>query len=72
MWNAILNVGGWALFYLLILFYVRWSILEQACFSHEDPENWEGLWGLNESPSEHRYHMPAVGFPAWSSVRGPA
>jgi hypothetical protein len=46
MWDAILNAGGWAFFYLLILFYVRWRILEQACFSHEDPENWEGLLGV--------------------------
>jgi hypothetical protein len=72
MWNAILNVGGWAFFYLLVIFYVRWSLLEQAYFSHEDPENWEGLWGPNVSPSDHRYHTPAMGLPAISSVGRPA
>ena len=68
MWDAILNVGGWVFFYLLLLFHVRWSILEQVAFIHEDPENWEGTWRSNESPADHRYHMPAMGFPALSLV----
>jgi hypothetical protein len=49
MWNGILNVGGWAIFYLLLLLYVCWSILEQSFFSRRDPENWRRSQGPDGS-----------------------
>lgn len=60
MWNALLNVAGWVFFYLLILLYVRGSILEQSVFSGEDPENWEGgRMRPGEPPADRGYHLPA-------------
>jgi hypothetical protein len=59
MWNAMLNVGGWAFFYLMIALYVRGSILEQAVFSSEYPENWEGAPpSPGTPPADRRYHLP--------------
>lgn len=59
MWNAMLSVGGWACFYLAIALYVRGSILEQAVFSSEDPENWEGAPPRpGTAPADRRYHLP--------------
>jgi len=63
MWNAILSVVGWAFFYALIVSYVWWSIVEQEFFAREDPENWESPLAPDESAADHRYHMPAWGFP---------
>jgi len=40
MWNAILAAGGWVLFYLVILLWVRWVSLERAYFAGQDPEAW--------------------------------
>ena len=62
-----MNLGGWGVFYVLILFYVRWNILEQACFRHEDPENWEHPLVGGASSSDRRYHLPAMGLAAMAT-----
>ncbi len=40
MWSAVLSIGGWAVFYVLLLFFVRWVGLEREFFFCQDPENW--------------------------------
>ncbi|HSB72089.1 MAG TPA: hypothetical protein VLT62_22395 [Candidatus Methylomirabilis sp.] len=60
MWNAILNWGGWALFFLVLLFYVRWIALERAFFSGRDPEaRGDGL-ELERFMADHRHLVDAV------------
>ena len=68
MWTAILNISGWALFYLLILFYVRWIIREHAFFAGEDPENWKGPSGAAQSSPDRRSHLPVMGSPFFPSI----
>lgn len=68
MWTAILNISGWASFYLLILFYVRWIIREHAFFAGADPENWKGPWEAAQSSPDRRSHLPVMGSPLSSAV----
>ncbi len=40
MWSAVLNIGGWLVFWVLLLFYVRWAAFERNFFTGQDPEDW--------------------------------
>ena len=72
MWSAILSLGGWVVFCLVLLLYVRWAILERDFFSGQDPENWrpdfrsETLAMKDEHPTlmERLSHLPSLGWPA--------
>jgi len=72
MWNAILNVAGWLLFYLAILLYVRWVALERAYFAGQDPEAWSPGLQRDEDPSQAPNAKPPVKFPWISSLGRPA
>ncbi len=41
MWEAIITVGGWALFGLLVYFWARWADLERKRFSNGDSRHLE-------------------------------
>jgi hypothetical protein len=41
MWSAILDVAGWAMFYFLLIYFVRWIAIERAFFAGQDPGRWE-------------------------------
>ncbi len=72
MWSAILNVGGWAFFYLFIIFYVRWVCLEHMYFADTDPEGRVFHSPSGESPPAQRAPEPTVAFPFLSSLGRPA
>ena len=72
MWSALLQVSGWALFFLAILLYVRWVCLERVYFAGQDPEAWDpasdaedGPWSAPDAPPSLRVpHLPSLGRPA--------
>ena len=72
MWSAILTVGGWAFFYLLIIFYVRWVCLERMYFADTDPEAWVLHSPSDERPPDREVPEPTVTFPFRSSLGRPA
>lgn len=72
MWNAILNVAGWLLFYLAILLYVRWVALERVYFAGQDPEAWSPGFQPDEDSSQARNAKLPVNFPRISSMGRPA
>jgi hypothetical protein len=55
MWSAMLNVGGWVLFYCGLLLYVVWVAQERTFFADRDSERW--------SPETHDAAGSAVGDP---------
>lgn len=62
MWNGLLALGGWTLFYLVILFWVRWVALERMYFAGQDPEAWRPDLQPNDRPTER----PGAASPAGS------
>ena len=72
MWSAILDVAGWALFYLLLIFLVRWTGIERTFFADQDPEGWEPEPLSEAAPADPRDPKPAVRFPSISSLGRPA
>jgi molybdopterin converting factor small subunit len=50
MWNAIVDLAAWALFYLVIMFYVCWIRVERVFLAHQDVEGWAPSHA--ERPSE--------------------
>jgi hypothetical protein len=52
MWNSILDVAGWGLFYLLLILFVRWIGIEREFFANQDPEGWEPERPAEASPAE--------------------
>ena len=72
MGSPILSLGGWAAFAGVLLFYVRWVLLERTFFSGQDPENWRPDNVCEEPPMqaehpsrvEHITHIASLGRPA--------
>lgn len=52
MWNEFVTFVGWALFYLVILLWVGWVLLERAYFAGQDPEAWRADAQLNDPPTD--------------------
>jgi hypothetical protein len=72
MWSAIVTFGGWMLFYLVLLFYVRWIVLERAFFAGEDPEHWGSRSGSAQSPAGPQRPMQTRRSPSTWSLGMPA
>ena len=72
MWNTILSVAGWLLFYLAILLYVRWVALERVYFAGQDPEAWSPGSQPDQDSSQDRNAKLPVKFPHISSLGRPA
>jgi hypothetical protein len=72
MWNSILDVAGWGLFYVLLIFFVRWIGIEREFFASQDPEGWEPKPPSEESPAGVQAPKPVVRLPFISSLGRPA
>jgi hypothetical protein len=72
MWNSILEVAGWGLFYLLLIFFVRWIGIEREFFAGQDPERWEPRPPSESSPVDVLVPRPVVRLPSISSLGRPA
>ncbi len=57
MGSTILEGAGWALFYCLLLFFVRWIAIERTCFAGQDPEQWEPE-PLSQTPPADQPDLP--------------
>jgi hypothetical protein len=72
MWNSILDVAGWGLFYLVLIFFVRWIGIEREFFASQDPERWEPEPPSESSPADAQVPKPGVRLPFISSLGRPA
>ncbi len=55
MVSMLVEMSGWCLFFVVLLAYVRWILLEREFFAGTDPERWEPA---------HEMHVPSPGSPA--------
>ena len=67
MWSAIVDVAGWALFYFVLILFVRWTAIERAFFAGQNPEGWEPERAAAPVPPDLRDPTPAAQLPFTSS-----
>ena len=72
MWSAILSFGGWVVFWVLLLFFVRWVGLEKAFFEGQDPENWRPDFPRETSPMTPEQPKPMGRLSRLASLGRPA
>jgi len=73
MCSTILSIGGWILFYLFILFYVRWVCLERVYFGGDDSEGSDLRSQSDEHPADRRLpERTALTLPLLYSLGRPA
>ncbi len=71
MWNTILAMIGWGLFYWVVFLYVFWIVVERNFFAGSDPERWEpsGRADTSEVPADEP--VPILHFPSISTLGRP-
>ncbi len=62
MVSMLVEMGGWCLFFVVLLFYMRWVLHEREFFTGPDPENWRPGHEMHEASSGSP--APVAGLPA--------
>ncbi len=71
MWSAGVEIAGWAVLYLLLLFFVRWIAIERTFFAGQDPERWKPE-SLSEAPSADQEELQLGARRPFGSLAGDA
>ncbi len=72
MVSILVEMGGWCLFFVVLLAYVRWILLEREFFNGSDPENWHPIHRVQEPSSGDPAPAAGLGFPLLISPGSPS
>ncbi len=72
MVSMVLELGGWCLFFIVLLAYVRWVLLEREFFAGADPEAWHPVHETRETSSASEPSLLGLRLPLLTSQGNPA
>ncbi len=72
MMSMVLELGEWCLFFLVLLAYVRWVLLEREFFTGIDPENWHPTHASQKAPSAGEAPLLGLRLPLLTAPGNPS